>query len=302
MSASQRYPPTYSTALLRRLVDRKNLSWRKELAAAKVAAIPDRRPGAPGNGLADDEGWLPQGPGWVSTPSGEEILSGLRYAQLAREIVIIYGGSGIGKTHALNHFRTLAPNVFYALMSPTTAGLLACLEEIAVAIGITDYARQPGYLYRSICSQLRGSNALLAIDEAQELGIAALDQVRCIHDRLRIGVVLVGTTGVYRQIAGTSKAAPLHQLQSRVGKRIHLARSTPADADALLNAWGFHDRESHLRGRAIASRPGALQTLAKVLRLAVLYAQTDHREPVLEDIEAAWQDLGGLDWAGPGAP
>lgn len=238
---------------------------------------------------------LPAVPEWVATPTGEKILAGLRYAQIAGDIAVIYGGAGVGKSKAIRHYSRISPNVFAVELTPAHGGVLGALEEIALAVGLKSYTRQSAYLHRAICSRLRGTNGLLVIDEAQQLGMRALDQVRGIHDHAQVGLALVGNERVYTQLAGNNRAAYLDRLYSRIGKRIHLKRSTDADADALALAWQVDEALIRSRLRQIGGKPGSLRVLGKVLRLATLYAEGEGRKIVLADIEAAWRDLGVLD-------
>lgn len=251
-----------------------------------------------GFNVADEEcvdtGGLGSESRWISTPTGEAVLAGLRYAQLAGDIVVIYGGAGLGKSHAARHYLTTVSNAFRAEMSPATGGaVLHCLEELATAVGVRSVGHTAAVMHRSICCLLLGSRGLIIIDEAQELGIHALDQVRCIHDQARVGIALIGNERIYSQMTGSNRAAYLDRLHSRIGKRIHLKRATEADADAVIAAWGVSDRDSRVRLREIARKPGALRVLGKTLRLAHAYAEG--RQLTSEYVEAAWQDLGGLD-------
>lgn len=250
----------------------------------------------PGTGTADRSiaPSLPTGPEWVATPTGEKILSGLRYAQLAGDIAVIYGGAGVGKSKAIEHYARTSPNVFSVELTPAHSAIVDALEEIAIAVGLRGYNRRPAFLHRAICTWLRGTNGLLVIDEAQQLGMMALDQVRGIHDCAKVGLALVGNERVYTQLAGNNRAAYLDRLYSRIGKRIHLRRSTDADADALAAAWRVEGAASRIRLREIGSKPGALRALGKVLRLASIYAEGEGRKVALADIEAAWRDLGAL--------
>lgn len=240
-------------------------------------------------------GGLPQGPEWVGTPTSEKIIAGLRYAQMANDVVVIYGGAGLGKSKTIARYAQTAPSVIVVEMTPSTSGVLACLEEVAIAVGLRDYSRQAAFLHRAICSRLRATNGLLVVDEAQHLGVQALDQLRGIHDRTNIGLALVGNERVYTQMAGSNRAAYLDRLYSRIGKRIHLKRASEADADAIVKAWGIDDAACRHRIRDIAAKPGALRVLNKVLRLAATYAQAGNRRVCCDDIQAAWRELGGLD-------
>lgn len=231
---------------------------------------------------------------WVSTPTAERVIAGLRYAQFTRDIVVIYGGAGLGKSHCVRHYRRITPSVFHVELSPATGSLTASLQEVCRVLDLRIYSKQVAYMHRSICTRLRGSSALLVIDEAQELNMQALDQVRCIHDQAKIGIALVGNEQVYAQIAGANRAAYLDRLYSRIGKRIHLPRAVPGDAVALIDAWGIAEPNCRARLAQIGGRPGALRVLGKVVRLAGVYAQGEGREIGLEDVDCAWADLGGI--------
>lgn len=283
----------FATQVVRRNAKREAHAWRIELAEEK-ARNATVAPALPTTIEDAESGALPSGPEWASTPAGEQVLAGLRYAQLAQDIIVISGPTGVGKSHAAKHYRAITPGAFYALMNPTSMGLATCLEEIAIASGINDYSPSPGYLFRAICMHLKQKNALLIIDDAHVLGVRALDQIRCIHDRVGTGVALIGSARVHSQTAGAGGNVQLDRLQARIGRRIQLKLSSPEDADALLRAWGYRDSTSLGLGRLIVRRPGGLQGLTKALRLAALYAQAEGREPGTEDLRAAMADAGVL--------
>src|SRR5690606_15390423 len=111
--------------------------------------------------------------------------------------IVISGPTGVGKSHAAKRYRSVASDAFYALMNPTSAGVGPCLEEVAIAVGIHDYSPSPGYLFRAICMHLKRKQALLIVDDAHVLGVRALDQIRCIHDRIGLGVALIGSERVH---------------------------------------------------------------------------------------------------------
>ena len=230
---------------------------------------------------------------WVPTPTSERIIAGLRYAQFSRDIVVIYGGAGVGKSHCIRHYLSSAPSVYLIELCPAFGGLLASLQETCRALGIHVHSGQAAQMHRSICAKLRNETALLIFDEAQELTMHALDQVRCIHDQTKVGIALVGNEQVYLQIAGSNRPAYLDRLYSRIGKRIHLAHAMPGDAQALVHAMAIEDGAARARLCQIGSRPGALRLLQKIARLAEAYAAGEERPLSLSDVEAAWADLCG---------
>lgn len=240
---------------------------------------------------------LPDAPDWVKTPTAERILGGLRYAQLAQDVVVIYGPAGVSKSETAKHYQRTAPAVFHVTMTPATRTVLACLTEIAIALGIRDLTNSASALQRAIVAKLRNTNGVLLIDEAQHLDIQALDQVRSIHDATQVGVVLMGNEQVYTRMTGGNRAAYLDRLFSRVGKRIQLRAPSDADIDAIVAAWRITDTSCRAQLREIARKPGGLRVLTKVLRLAASFAAAQERKgpPCCDDVRAAWRDLGAME-------
>jgi DNA transposition AAA+ family ATPase len=235
---------------------------------------------------------LPEAPDYVETPTGGKVVQALGYAQLAGDIAVVYGGAGVGKTTAIRRYAQQAPNVFVATMTPASASVVTALEEICEALSITATGGA-AKLHRAIVRRLAGTRGLLVIDEAQHLSVAALDQVRSIHDAVGIGVALVGNEQVYARMAGGNRAAYLDRLYSRIGKRVRVTAASKADIGALIDAWGIADTACRKDITDIASRPGALRVLTKVLRLAASYATAAGRELCCDDVRQAWRELGG---------
>lgn len=236
---------------------------------------------------------LPEAPTWVSTQSAERVLAALGYAQIAGDIAIVYGGAGLGKTTAIERYQLTSPNVWHATMTPATATVVPALEEIAEALGLKNIATGAAKIRRAIVAKLKGTQGLLVVDEAQHLGVAALDEIRALHDATGIGLALVGNEAVYARMTGGNRAAYLDRLFSRIGKRVRLTRSTQADVNAIISAWKIEPKECRQILHDIASKPGGLRGLTKVLRLASMFAVGAQRDINCDDIRAAWRDLGG---------
>lgn len=237
---------------------------------------------------------MPSAPAYVPTPSAERVIGALRYAQIAGDIAVVYGGAGLGKTSAIRRYATLAPNVFVATMDPASANVVTALEEIAEAVGVSDVHGGAAKLRRGIVRKLNGTHGLLIIDEAQHLSVAALDQVRAIHDATGVGLALVGNEQVYARMTGGNRAAYLDRLFSRIGKKVRLVRATAEDSAKLIEAWGVRDRESRQHLTEIAAKPGGLRALTKVLRLGSMYAVAEDRPLAIADVRAAWAELGSV--------
>lgn len=235
---------------------------------------------------------LPSAPEWIETPTAKRIISALSYAQLAGDIVVIYGAAGLGKTKANEHYERSNPNVWIATMSPASATAVPALEEVSEALGFREITGGAAKIQRAIIRRIRGTNGLLIIDEAQHLNVQALDAMRALHDATGIGLALVGNEAVYARMTGGNRAAYLDRLYSRIGKRVRLTRATQDDVDTLIAAWGFKEKQCIDICREIAAKPGGLRVLTKTLRLATLFAAGANRALCCDDIRAAWRDLG----------
>ncbi len=238
---------------------------------------------------------MPAAPDFVETPSAARILAALRYAQVAGDIAVIYGGAGMSKTTSIREFARRSPNVWHATMTPASASVATCLEEIADAVGAAGVAGSAARLHRGICRRVTNTGGLLAIDEAQHLSVAALDQIRSIHDATGVGIALVGNEAVYARMTGGNRAAYLDRLFSRIGKKVRLLRPTAEDVRALIACWGIDDAQCAPALHDIASRPGALRQLTKTLRLASMHAAAEGRAICCTDVKTAWRELGGAE-------
>jgi len=168
------------------------------------------------------------------------------------------------------------------------------LAEIAAAVGI-----QPGSsaaaTMRDLVKAMRGKGGMLILDEAQNLGVKALDAVRAIHDATEVGLALLGNEEVYTRMTGGSgsRAAYLDRLFSRVGKRLKVSLPQAADVEAYAGAWKAFDADSLALLRSIASKPGALRMVRKTIRLAAISSPGGLHGVGAAEIRATWGELWG---------
>lgn len=208
-------------------------------------------------------------PEWVKTEIGERLLKVCTYAQGAGDFAVIHGGAGLGKTTALKRYAALNNNAWHIEMSAASGRMLASLNKIAQAIGSLRHIQRPAWIIERIVQRLTGTGGLLMIDEAQHLDLQSLESIRAIHDATEAGVVLSGNTEVYSRIHGNgSRAAEFAQLFSRIGQQQALTRPSVKDVNALAAAWGISGKAECAFLQGVASKPGALRAVTKVLRMA----------------------------------
>ena len=235
---------------------------------------------------------LPAGPDWVDTPSASRVEAALSYAQLAGFLAVVHGAAGTGKTVACERYARQNPNVWLATMSGGAITPHACLRRVAAACGgRAREAKGAADLEDAIAARLRGTRGLLVVDEAQHLGVRALEALRYLHDATGIGVALVGGELLYERLTGGDRSSRYAQLFSRIGKRVHLPAPEAADAGALLAGWGVEGAAARREARRIAALPGGLRGLSHALRLASVFAAGE--AVTAEHLRAAWADSGG---------
>ena len=235
---------------------------------------------------------LPEPPGWIETPSAVRIDAALGYAQLAGDVALVYGGAGMGKTMTARQYAAKRPNAWVATMTPAAHALGPCLGRVSEACGLRTPGGRVARLEANLRERVEGARGLLIIDEAQHLGLRALEALRGLHDATGGGLALVGNETIYTRIAGGRRAADFAQLHSRVGKRVRLAAPGKKDISLLLDAWRpAVTLEARKRASEAARRPGALRGMTKVLRLAALIARG--AEIGAPHVEEAWAELGG---------
>lgn len=245
---------------------------------------------------------LPVLPSFVDTPTSRRIIAGLAYAQSARNIAMVYGAAGVGKTRTIRHYRKTHSSVWVVTASPMRSKTNPLLDAIATALGIVDGRRDPASLSKAIIAKLTGTGGLLILDEAQHLSDGALEAVRSIHDAVNddldddgagVGVALVGNTVLYTRVRGQKRSYDFSQVTRRIGKYVRLDGPTDDDVQAIAAAFKLHGRDELDMAREIARRPGALGLLEQTLKQAWLMAagEVPPGRPTLDHIRAAFSDL-----------
>lgn len=241
-------------------------------------------------------------PEWCETPTASKIASVFDFARNTPSICIVYGGAGCGKTTTAQRYANLnrpsrrwiaddddpSPRptrrevvnrgAYYVLATRAARSMSAMLRKIAEAVGadLRTFGFRNDELERRILERI-GPGDLLIIDEAQHLGIEALDCIRCFFDQARAGIVYLGNREVYSMVAKKNRRSEFAQLSSRIGWTVHVPNPDEGDIDAVLDAWGVGGRRERDFAQSLASGPGGLRVLANILRKAVIVARVMKR-------------------------
>ena len=215
----------------------------------------------------------------AETDAATSIDDALAYAHASKDIVLIHGPSGRGKTSAARHYRATHSRVFYMPATramATMAGLLTCLGEAIRAYPASISAIN---WERAIIARLREGNSLVIVDEAHHLRDALLDELRCIRDNAGCGLALIGNDALLMSF----RRCP--QILGRTGSRLDLKHLAADDVAAIAaGPLGRKPARAELKSLVRAARgPGGLHTLRRVLAEAWKLARAEGREGVDTD-------------------
>ncbi|RHW17176.1 hypothetical protein D1610_11545 [Sphingomonas gilva] len=233
---------------------------------------------------------MPDRPNYFETPTSRRVTTMLQVAHRGR-ITVIATAPGLGKTEAVKNYQASVPQVWRATMKPSTGGIMTMQVKILASMGEPDAKGTPLALTTRIERLVRGTGGLLVIDEAQNLGEKALEEVRGWHDETGIGVALVGNEDVLLRLELGSKKDAFARLASRVANRFIARGPMEGDAAALADAWRVDAADQRGFLADVAKRPGALRTCTMVMETAHMLAAAENDALKLAHLQDAWSHL-----------
>ena len=235
---------------------------------------------------------MPPAKPWTSTPTSERIMAAIAYAQMAGDITVVYGAAGLGKTATAREYARRMPNVWIVTATTaTTNSVSMALESVLLALGVRELPQGAARMEREAVKRMADSGGLLIIDEAQNLCLSALEEIRSLHDATGVGIALLGNEVIYARMTGGSRAAYLDRLFSRIGKRVKLVRALADDIEAIAAAYAVRDASALRVLNEIGARPGGLRSVVKTIRLALMISGGSRLEAA--HLRTAFKDLEG---------
>lgn len=240
----------------------------------------------------------PPEPTFVRTPTATKVWNALQHAQLLGAMVVVVGEAGVGKTSAREQYAKTTPRVLAIAASPAVSSAQAVLAAIVRQHGPADRAR----LNRSLAERsaavrdLVEPGSLLVIDEAQHVTMAALEELRSIHDDRKCGFILMGNPTVLSRIEGGARDPAFAQLFSRVSWRVQLTKGGDGDVRPVLESMGVVDPDVIAEACKIA-RKESLRGVVNAARAAWMLAGASNENLGPLHLRAAYRQLGGRDAA-----
>lgn len=230
-------------------------------------------------------------PGFFATETTDALERMMGFAQLG-EMVAAALEAGCGKSSAARNYKACYPNVIYVEVPKSAGAPNNLLKLILAELGVSKPQGGTYDMSKQVCDLLRrASNPLLIIDEAQHLNEASLEEIRSWYDKFagernaNFGVALLGNIGVMQKLGRHA------QLYSRLSLKHVQIHPTPADIEALSDAWIITDPLIRAELQKICGRQGGLRNGTKALRLARMISDNEGRVLDIQHLRGAWREL-----------
>lgn len=218
---------------------------------------------------------IPAEPGFISTPTATRIRALMIMAHRGR-ITMGCTGPGTGKTMEMREYQASISNVWVATMEPVTHKLTPMVRSVLRAVG-GSASGSTAWMSEQVKSLVTGRSGLLVIDEANNLDLESLEQLRSWHDATGVGLCLLGNEELWQLIRGGKKHHAFARLNSRISAS-HL-QDLPMEDDIklYLDAWQILDPAMCRLLTAIGLTPGAggLREIRQIIESASMFAADD---------------------------
>ena len=151
-------------------------------------------------------------------------------AVVLREMAVLYGKPGSGKTVAVKEWVKKHPEALFIEVVPGMS-VVRVLKLIAQKLGI-DSSATTDELVLAIAKEFLRRDSVLVIDEAEHLTTNALEAIRRIYDFSKVPVILAGTYGLIKNLKGAR--GELLQLFSRVNGKWEFRELDSEDMELLF--------------------------------------------------------------------
>ncbi len=219
----------------------------------------------------------------------KEVLYACKYAHVKNDIALIAGDAGAGKTTAIEYYKKHNTGVIMVTANSCTTSATAILRLIAEQIGKqVDYRRSA--LMTGLVTQLKDSNRLIIIDEADHLTLQALQAVRNLNDQAKVGIVLAGNDKIYRQMVAGQKGHEFDQIRTRIIVRKRVENNYTVEEMQHIFPGASEDCLSFLIQMANYE---SLRTAIKLYEIALEYALTAGGKVTLKVLKDTQKQLFG---------
>jgi DNA transposition AAA+ family ATPase len=169
---------------------------------------------------------------FVATKNAKTILGVLRRAHIDHKFNVVTAESGMGKTKTVNEYATRNRTAILIEVNVTFNAKIL-ISVLHKRLGYSGKGTKYSMLTECI-ENLKGSDRLIIIDEADLLGVDSLEMMRCLHDATHVGIVLTGLPPLAENIRGSK--GEFARIYTRVGGHARLGDLSQLDTALIVAA------------------------------------------------------------------
>ena len=211
----------------------------------------------------------------------KEVLLACKYAHRKNEIVLVRGDAGAGKTTALEHYMAHNTGVIFVTADSCTVSPTAILNLIAEEMGLKPI-NSKARIMKTLITNLAETSRLVIIDEADHLSFDALQAIRNLNDKCKIGIVLAGNNKLYNQMVTGPRGGEYDQIRTRIIKRAKVSNNySPDEISAIFPNLDNKSLNYIVR----LARKESLRAASKIYSLALDYTNAQKQSLSLKALE-----------------
>lgn len=174
-------------------------------------------------------------PEWIQTRDAARILGVCRRCWEKREMGMITGDPGTGKTYTFEQLANMSDLPHIVITCDETSSKKSILVDTCEALDLPTKGASPTLL-RRIVKHLKNTPYLLIYDEADLLrGVEVYETIRAIHDKAKVGIVLAGNNNLAERILDYAEGRPeLARLRDRIGYFQRLTGLSEEEAEQFV--------------------------------------------------------------------
>lgn len=168
---------------------------------------------------------------FVPTYNAKMISAVIKRAQVDKNMALIIGDSGTGKTYGVKNWCTRYPRTSVHVHVDVTFNPKILISELHKTLGMGGHGSK--YTMLKDCVEcLHNTDRVILIDEADLLSITSIELLRALHDKSGVGLVMLGLPVLAETVRGSR--GELARVNTRIVNYRKLEHITIEDASAII--------------------------------------------------------------------
>ena len=168
---------------------------------------------------------------FVYTKNAQKVFEICKLVRMENDIGAITGNAGVGKTkslkeYAFGHKGTVMIEVDNSFTKKVT------IQELYSKIGGAPIKGCTHEYMKRVINILEDTDRLIIVDEAEHLGVSALNILRRVHDKTKCGLIIAGLPGFISELK--SKKRDYTYIYSRIGVSARLHSFNKEDVKKIV--------------------------------------------------------------------